>query len=149
MIFDRLENLGKYIAVNKYVSDVTAFLRERDFSICSLGRQEIDGQNVYANLTKYKTQLPEEAVWEAHRKYIDIHCLIEGEEIIGFGDINKFEKTQEYDFYKDCIFFRGEGNYLTLRPSFFVLFEPIEVHSPGRANGEISEVKKLVFKLRC
>ena len=41
------------------------------------GKYEIDGKNVYANVTAYTTIPWEEAKYEAHEHYTDIQYVIE------------------------------------------------------------------------
>ena len=40
------------------------------------GNYEIDGKEVYAFISSYKTKTEQEAKFEAHKKYIDIQCII-------------------------------------------------------------------------
>lgn len=45
-----------------------------------LGRTEIDGSDIYVNVSEYETHELDSSLWEAHRKYADIHYIINGSE---------------------------------------------------------------------
>ena len=57
------------------------WLQSTDLAALPLGRQEIDGDKVYANVQEYETK--ETFGIEAHRRYIDIQMLVFGKEILG------------------------------------------------------------------
>ena len=50
MVLDLLENLKSYEALNPHFSEVVNFLQNVDLQALPLGRNEICGDNVYANV---------------------------------------------------------------------------------------------------
>ena len=77
MIFDTLKNVDNYKGLGR-VYDALKFLSETDFSKIELGRYELDGDNIFYMVQSYDTD-PDKTISEAHKKYIDIQFMGEGE----------------------------------------------------------------------
>lgn len=127
-----------------------AFLRENDPDMLELRRYDIDGDNLYATVSEYITKNEEDALYEAHRKYIDIQYVAAGRELIGIAPLSgKKETLEAYDDSRDIEFFtvsKGE-NRPAIPDRFFILF-PHDAHRPGLKDGENSPVRKIVVKVR-
>ena len=146
MILDTIANLERYACVHESFKLAAQFLKSRDASRLEPGKYEIDGSRLYAIVQEYETKPQEQCVWEAHRRYCDIQCIIAGEEQIGYTPISQAEVSVEYKEEIDCSLFQAEGDYFRLRAGSFAFFAPQDVHMPGVAAGEPSKVKKIVFK---
>jgi YhcH/YjgK/YiaL family protein len=127
-----------------------AFLKDKDLKTLEVKRHDIDGDNLYVIVSEYTTKNPQDARYEAHKKYIDIQYVITGKELIGFCPITLKDKVlQEYDPAKDIEFFSvkkestGQAN-----PSKFFIFFPEDAHMPSLKDGNNSQVKKAVVKLK-
>ena len=88
MIYDMLANVQKYRGISKNLDTAIDFLVKTDLSALPLGRTEIDGDNVFANVMEAQAKPVEELHFEIHKKYMDIQIDIEGTELIciGLGD---------------------------------------------------------------
>ena len=86
MIFDTLENIKNYEGLGR-VYTALEFLAKTDFSQMELGRYELDGGNILYMVQTYETD-PDKTISEAHKKYIDIQFMVDGEEIIGVAPIS-------------------------------------------------------------
>ena len=82
MIFDEKKNLDFYrnLGIEGRYAKAVDFLKNTDLEALEPGKYEIDGKNVYANVTAYTTIPWEEAKYEAHEHYTDIQYVIEGSE---------------------------------------------------------------------
>ena len=58
-----------------------AFLNRDDLGSLPLGRVDIDGDAVFANVQEYDTVPAEEKQLEAHRRYYDVQFVVSGEEV--------------------------------------------------------------------
>jgi YhcH/YjgK/YiaL family protein len=67
--------------MNKNWKKALDWLKKEYWKALPVGKTEIDGSLVYATVSVYNTMKPEEARYESHRNYADIHILIEGLEI--------------------------------------------------------------------
>ena len=88
---------------------------------------------------------------EAHRKYVDVMCMIEGEETIYVQPTALLHHiTQAYDENQDALLAEMEEGCCEIRlhPGEFVILFPEDAHAPGcRINGP-SHVKKIIGKVR-
>lgn len=126
------------------------FLRKTDLSKLEVKRYDIDGDNLYASVSEYVTKNEETTNFEAHRKYIDIQCVISGKEIMHvtpLADIKEVVTT--YDDKKDIEFVTVNkmGKFPATPERFFVFF-PSDAHRPGIKDGVNAPVKKVVIKLK-
>ena len=95
-----------------------------------------------------KLRIWQDSIYEAHRKYIDIQCLIEGVEIMGYSQIEKLKVLSPYNEENDFLTLAGEPRLILYNPKeFFILF-PEDAHMPGISNGEKEKVRKVVIKVR-
>jgi biofilm protein TabA len=126
------------------------FLKGNDLSSLELKKHVIDGDNLFVNVSEYKTKEAIDAKFEAHRKYIDIQYVIKGTEMIGVAPLASNDSiTQPYDEKKDVEFlkFSNETFYQATPGNFFIFF-PEDGHMPSVKTDSISSVKKLVVKIR-
>ena len=126
---------------------VFAFMKQ-DLSALEPGKYSLVGNEAFAMVSEYQTKLPEQAKWEAHKKYTDLQFMISGEEKMGILPLPKAVGALEYNEEKDLIFFtENEGDYYTATTDSFFLFFPSDVHRPSIMIEEPKSVKKLVVKI--
>jgi len=148
MILDHLTRAACYYGLSPRIEKALRFLSAQDLEKMPDGRIEIDGESLYANVFGYETKAGTAGgVWEVHRRYLDIQCLIAGVEKIGYADLASLKVTQAYDETKDCELLKGRGQFFKLRPRSFVVFFPQDAHMPGRAAGRPAPVRKVVVKV--
>jgi biofilm protein TabA len=114
------------------------------------GRYPIDGDRMYSIIAENNTIPPEAAQFEAHRRYIDIHYLIRGAEMIGLAVANKLEEAKPYDVENDLALYKRPQVYkrLILMPGDFVVFYPGQAHMPScNPHNKSEEIKKVVVKV--
>ncbi len=149
MILDHLARAASYYGLSPRIEQALRFLNGQDLEKMPDGRIEIDGESLYASVSGYETKAGTAGgVWEAHRRYLDIQCLIAGVEKIGYADLASLEVAQAYDETKDCELLKGRGQFFKLRPQSFVVFFPQDAHMPGRAAGRSAPVRKVVVKIQ-
>jgi YhcH/YjgK/YiaL family protein len=148
MITDNIKNYSLYKNLGEGVNKALLFLNENDFSKMQDGRYNIDGNDVFALVNRYKTKRVEEAVWESHRKYIDVQFVADGIEKIGYSIFEKMTANKTYDEKKDIQFLDGVGDFITLEKNNFAVLYPSDVHMPGISVNESKEVLKIVVKVK-
>lgn len=97
----------------------------------------------------YKTGDFDLSKFENHQKFIDIHYIVKGKEIIGLTPVEDLEPNMEYNPNNDYQLFNGEVNEsILLEEGDFLLLFPGEAHVTGGANeNEFKDVDKIVFKV--
>jgi len=148
MIIDKIENSHLYEGISERIKKAFEFIHNSDLKNIKPGRYEIDGENIFALINEYKTKSELEGKLEAHRKYLDVQYVIEGEELMGYTPIGSQQILEPYKEENDIIFFKGEKSFTKVSSGMFAIFFPEDVHMPGITSGKISDVKKLVIKVR-
>jgi len=124
------------------------FLKSANLKELPLGIQELEGKHLFVNVQEYYGKDKSEAIFESHKKYIDIQYVIEGEEIIGLTTIDKAKVKEQYNEDKDITFYDSdEMEYLKATPENFFLFFPDDVHQPSITAVDSIQIKKIVVKI--
>jgi len=111
-------------------------------------RVELKGGDVYCFKVIFDTVPDEEAFFECHRKYIDIHLVLEGIEGIDIALPKNLEIYEEHPDI-DAYFYHGEGHHhLTLAPGYFLMAFPEDAHKTKKMVGAPQTITKAVFKIR-
>lgn len=113
------------------------------------GRHEISGGG-HAIVSTYQTASPGEKRFEAHRKYIDLQYVAEGEETAHVAHVSTLVTAEEYDETRDVAFFHDPVSHETivLRAGSFAVFYPEDAHRPGMTAGSSpATVRKIVVKI--
>lgn len=121
-----------------------------DEFLLSLGpaRVNIADNDVYCTKFTYETVADEDSFFEAHKKYLDIHLMLEGSEQIEIAppqELEQFRSEPENDFYA----YHGNAHYrLTLVPGDFLVVFPSDAHKLKMKVGNQEIVSKAVFKVK-
>jgi biofilm protein TabA len=148
MIIDRLENRSSLYELPPRLTSAVAYLRATDLLSIATGRHDLDGDNLFALVQDYTTRPPEECVWEAHRRYIDVQFVAAGVERIGYAMLSDMREREAYDATRDVTFFEPGSEFVLLRAGMFAILGPDDVHSPGHVAGAPTHVRKVVVKAR-
>lgn len=146
MIADIVRNAHLYRGLSPRIALAFDYLRTLDRRSAAVGTFEIDGNQVYAMVQEYETLALTQGVWEAHRRYIDLQCVLGGTERIGYAPVGRLAPGA-YDSARDVLPLCGEGAFLTLGPGDFMLLFPEDAHMPRIADGAPSPVRKVVIKI--
>jgi YhcH/YjgK/YiaL family protein len=148
MIFDTLENAKLYYGLGERIEKGFRFLQETDLDSLEIGRHEIDGDRLYILVQEYEPKEVKDALYEAHKKYLDIQYVSRGKEIMGYTPLkNLTEVVQEYNEVKDVAKYKGTGTLCLAEANSFLLFFPEDGHMPGVAAEEKTNVRKIVVKI--
>ncbi|MCL2566789.1 MAG: YhcH/YjgK/YiaL family protein [Alphaproteobacteria bacterium] len=147
MIVDYLKNKNLY--TDSKIQKILNFIAETDFSKIESDKITIDDDNFFM-ISNITTKDVSEGFWESHRKYIDIHYVLSGEELIGYENISELKVDKNYNEDKDLItYFGSMKNSIHLKPGMFVLVYPEDAHMPNVSpNGTAAALKKIVFKIK-
>lgn len=121
----------------------------------SLSVQELPKANtvlienkLFCNPVTLVSKPENECVFEAHRKYIDLHYIISGVERIATSHITVLSSTTPYSSEKDIEFLEGDADgYYDLKPEQFMVCFPNDAHKVAIMKDEPTNIKKVVFKI--
>ncbi len=152
MIFDSAKNLDFYksLGVDGRYEKAVDFLKNTDLESLAPGKYEIDGKNVFANVTEYTTIPWEEAKYEAHHNYTDIQYMISGSETMTYARIDELTEKVPYNEEKDVVFYDNEnpGLKVVVKAGEYMIFNPWDGHKPKAAAGEPAMIKKVIVKIK-
>ncbi len=125
------------------------WLKKTDLHTLTPGRHLLDGDNVFINVTEGPTKNKEDVLFEAHKKYADIHCVVYGSELIGIAPYAKAVVKKEYDAAKDIAFYEAKGKYyVSDSTTLFILFPEKDAHCGAIKVKESTVVKKVTVKIK-
>lgn len=153
MIYDGLDVIERYRGLSRGLDVLIDWLGKNDPKDLPLGRTEIDGSRVFANVMEAKTKRREDARFEFHHRYADVQIDLEGEERF-FTTPGATDVTVEYDETADkghCLASEGNDDILsgTLAHDHFVMYVPGEPHMCNivMPEAEVGHIKKICFKV--
>jgi len=141
------------------------------------GIQELQGEEIYANVHGYETAPRAQGRFESHRRYVDLQSCFSGGEMIDWWLASELDPDGGYDGEKDVLFYRSpaflppEGQWpdspfprpsalppralpparpataLRMAPGSFAIFHPSDAHRPRVQDGVNSGVFKVVIKI--
>ena len=147
MIYTTMDNLKSYYGISENLDKALDFLETCDLRTLAMGRNEVDGSQVFINRFNYDTIAEEAGAFEAHEKHLDIHILLSGRERIGIGQTLKMEETGR-DAENDGIDLKGKAEqFLWMEPGKVLIAFPEDAHMVKIQWGESCPVEKAVVKV--
>ena len=93
MIYTKRKHITRYLGQSKALDTAIHYLLNADLTQLVKGRNEVDGNEVFINRFDYQTMPQEQAIWEGHCQYADIHVLLSGNEKIGVTNAESLSVT--------------------------------------------------------
>lgn len=148
MIFGNITQEGTYGFLPEALKECFEYAGTHEMAAYEKGSHPIDGERLFVNIVEYETTTPENRFWEAHRKYLDVHLLLDGQEQI---DLNFIENMEQKEFVEKDDFLPLEGpsnSHVVLRPGDFLICYPGDGHRTAVAVEGPEKIKKAIFKVR-
>lgn len=126
------------------------FLANTDFSTLEDGKYPIWGDEMYGRIMTLGAKTVQEQPAEVHRKFLDIHCLLDGAETIGWQPndclrvpIRAYDEEQDYALFDEL----QDEAFVFLKPGMYMILLPEEIHRPGLGEAAGAELRKVVVKI--
>jgi len=146
MIIDSLSETYRYTSLHPLFYKALNYAVD-NYDTLEEGCYELNGDRLKATVEVSEMRSREEAVLEAHDRYIDIQLPLSGDESYGWRHRASCCDSRGYDRERDVEFFDdAPQDYFTVEPGQFAVFFPSDAHAPlvGRAG----KIKKCVIKIR-
>ncbi|KAF1682476.1 YhcH/YjgK/YiaL family protein [Veillonella sp. R32] len=151
MIFGSVNVNYKGLGYAPVLERVLDWLKETDLKSLEIGRHDIDGDNIFALVQEVTTKKFEDTRPEAHKQYLDVQFVIDGQEKMGFLPDRQTEPVVEAHDDKDLYFYKqdlADEGYIIAQAGSYAIFFPEDIHRPCCAvNEESSKVLKVVVKV--
>ncbi|MDD2700104.1 MAG: YhcH/YjgK/YiaL family protein [Sideroxydans sp.] len=146
MILSAMSQSERYEGLHPLFARAFAHIRNTDFFSLPPGRYPIIGDDLIAIVEQVPAKTKEMANLEAHRKYIDIQLVLEGDETMGWKPLaDCLNPVSEHSAEKDIRFFHdAPASYVPVPPDHFCIFFPEDAHAPLIGTGT---VRKVIFKV--
>ena len=150
-INDKLQNssLTKDI---QFCIDYAGKNREKILSLEN-GSYDVDYNGIKMNVGKYFTKKENDKFWESHKRYLDVHIMIDGSERVAFNDIHNM-KEKSFDPERDLVILEGNKLFdIVIENGDVLVFFPNDVHKPeldildSENEEECKNKKKIVTKV--
>ena len=149
MIYTKRKNLERYLGQSESLDTAIRYLLSADLGQLTKGRNEIDGDKAFVNRFDYQTMTPEQAIWEGHIQYGDIHVLLSGQEMIGVTNVDMLTETVRKP-EEDFVGFEGEvKSWFPMTTEDILIVFPEDIHMVKVQKGESTLVEKACFKVSC
>lgn len=149
MIFGNMMHEKSYAALPTAIKACFQYMQDHDLSAREKGSYPIDGERFYVNIVEYETVAREERFWEAHKAYLDVHIMLDGQERI---DLNFIENMTEklYEPKDDFLPLEGQVQATVdlLHRGDFLICYPEDGHRTAVIARQKSKIKKAIFKVR-
>lgn len=147
MIFGSLRHSERIEPLHPDFKQIFDYIKSHDLLHAPIERIVLDGDRLFINNVHPECTRREAQKLEAHRKYLDIHVLLEGAEQIGWKSLEDCgTPSKAYDEEEDYMLFDELGSsYVDLKPGQFAIVYPEDAHAPLIGSGK---VRKLVVKLQ-
>lgn len=148
MIYANIKDALRYRGISENLDIALEHLNPEFLASLGEERVELKGSDVYAFKIGLRTKTADEALFENHHDYIDIHVVLEGAEkmVINIPEnLTPGEQRPESDAY----FFTGnEGQPMLLTPGKFLIAFPEDAHKTPGAVDQPEDIVKVVYKIR-
>ena len=150
MIVTTIEDSDRYLGLSTNLDKAFAWLKSGVYASLPEGRHEIDGEKVFALVSKYETKSYEICKFETHNDYIDVQVAIAGCEEI---EVTTMADMGVLVPYKPDVAFwtlrkHRDVHVVSLQPGVILVVYPEDVHKPGISPAGVSEpMRKVVVKV--
>lgn len=146
MIIADLKNSSRYQDLHPDFQEVFEYIKGSNWQEMAFGKIQPQGKRWFVIYSNPECLAQNEQVLEYHKKYLDIHVLLEGQEIIGWKSLSDCsEIKKEFDFENDYGLYNDQPTmFAQLIPNQFAIVYPEDAHAPIIGKGKI---KKIVAKI--
>jgi YhcH/YjgK/YiaL family protein len=148
MIFGNINHYEEYDSLGEQIQKCLLYAKTHDLMALEKGTHEIEGQDLFVNIVEYETTTPEKRFWESHKKYLDVHLMLDGTEQI---DLNFIHNMNVGEFVESDDFLPMNGQKKTsvvLKNGDFLICYPNDAHRTAVAHENPEQIRKAIFKVK-
>lgn len=148
MIFGNIHYKKHSTELSERIKECIDYAHTHPLAEFSPGSYPIHGDDLFVNIVTYETTEAENRFWEAHKKYLDLHLMLDGQERI---DLNFIDNMELKSYIEKDDFLPAAGARkcsVVLTVGDFLVCYPEDAHMTGIQEGEPIQIKKAIFKIR-
>ena len=151
MVIDTLRHAETYMRLGKGIETVLRFFQTyQDDGVDLPAKSILDGENIFVNGVNYTSEAKPQGQLEAHRKYIDVMYVVEGEERFYYKPFAQVSRiTMPYCAEKECALVEIDADAAQVRFSTgqFLIFFPQDAHLAAQLWDKPCKVRKFIAKV--
>ena len=151
MVIDRLDHAAQYYALGKGIETALRwFAAYADDGRDLPAKTVLNGEQIFINGVNYTSEAKPQGQLEAHKKYIDVMYVVEGEEKFFYKPIAEVKHvTMPYDAEKECQLAEIDADAAQVRFSagHFLIFFPQDGHLAAQLWDKPCKVRKFIAKV--
>lgn len=147
MIVANIQNKAEYYGIHPELDKALDCLTPEFLEQAATEKNLLDGENLFVTKFHLETVPEEETFFEAHRQYLDIQVVTQGQERVEIAHPDTLTLTEHSgDFYG----YTGTGEQtVVLRPGNFLIVFPGDAHRLRLPVGESGKpFTRVVFKIK-
>ncbi len=147
MIVANIQNKAEYYGIHPELDKALDCLNPEFLEQAATEKTLLDGENLFVTKFHLETVPEEETFFEAHRQYLDIQVVTQGQERVEIAHPDTLTLTEHSgDFYG----YTGTGEQtVVLRPGNFLIVFPGDAHRLRLPVGESGKpFTRVVFKIK-
>ena len=146
MIIAKLSNKDEYRGIHPRLDRALELMTKEFLSEVTDQTRYLDGEDLYVTRFDLETVPFAETFYESHKKYLDIHIVVSGQERVDIAHPDTLTLTQhQVDFYG----YEGEAEQsVVLKPGNFLVVFPGDAQRLKIAVHEPEPFSRIVFKLK-
>lgn len=150
MIVDSFDALLNCSCIGDILKKIEPFYRSATPEIEN-GKYPIDGDNIFALVSRYNSKPLEQGRMETHETYVDLQVIVSGKEWILCAPNQGVEPTVAYNKESDIAFWTSPKSYskALICPGIVGLFFPHELHMPQIQADTAEPIVKIVIKIKA
>lgn len=126
MIIDYIKNAPVYFGVDPAIEEALRFLMNYDGPVDQRDVIRVS-ERVLVKICLYTTKDESECVFEAHKRYADIHYMVRGREMMAYASVEDMRVTSENE-ESDLVLLEGKGTKVPLNEGNFLIAFPQDAH---------------------
>lgn len=151
MIIDKLSHIEKYAGLRSATAGLIAGFAAQVNTSTEIRKYRLDEDRVFALVQEYAPRDFTTANVEIHRRYIDIHVPVYGDEMICYCPVDNLELIEDFTPQSDDLLYKLNPHTaikLFVPPGSFVWFNHGEGHVPClKCPSSPAIALKVVFKV--
>lgn len=127
-----------------------AYLKNTDFKALPDGRYALDGDALYAIVSRYRTNPRQMCRAETHARYIDVQYIAQGEELMGYcASSPELEIEEDCSKERDAVFYKDlvPESDIMMSEGMYAIVYPSDVHRPSCQIDKPLDILKVVVKV--
>ena len=146
MVVNTISNLHLYKGAYKGLEEVIAYLENTDLNDLPAGRNDVS-DTMYVVAMSNDQAGSFDGVMERHEDWIDIHCTLEGTDVVAFAEKDEpAEDVRDYEEEKDYMLNKPEQAYrLEIGKGYFCIIDTTMAHMAIIGQGFL---RKAVIKFK-